>query len=252
MARSDPTAWVMEILEGPRAGQSFPLIGRAMPYRAGAGGSISFGKTQRSNLTWYPGNRFASQQILGSILKPTTINGVWKERYLGTDRPIQLVEAFEELLESGAQMRLLWQTVERQGIVKDFDWKPGNPVGGVGDIAWQATFEWSAPALSPPPRTVGDEALSIRDSVIRAVGTLGSLGFALENFAAGANFFVGLVKTSFQATASVIRNILDNLAQPIGLGDPGPQIGVSVELNRDLPKVAAYEDWNGRESVRPH
>lgn len=231
MARSEQTAWVMEILEGPRAGQSFLLVGREMPYKAGAGGNISFGKTQRTNLTWYPGNRFASQQILGPIIKPTTINGVWKEHKLGTDRPIQLVEAFEELLESGAQVRMLWQTIERQGVVKDFDWKPGVPTGGLSDIAWQAVFEWSAPAVTPPPRTVGDQSFSLRDSVIRAVGSLGELGFALENFAAGANYFVGQTKTSFQATRSLVQGILDNLSQPIvTLSSSAAQIGDEPRL----------------------
>jgi hypothetical protein len=179
--RQDLTDYIIEILEGPSAGVVVRLRGRELPYRAGAGGSISYGRTQRSKLTWYPGNRVASQQVIGPVLKPTQINGVWKDRYLGTDRSIDLVETFEELLDSGVQVRVFWSTIERQGIVKDFVWQPGIPTGGLSDIGWQCIFEWNAAGI-PPPRRVGESDITLRDGITRAAASKRAINSLLEEF----------------------------------------------------------------------
>lgn len=214
MARQDLTDYIIEILEGPAAGVVIPLSGRKLPYRAGAGGTISYGRTQRSKLTWYPGNRVASQQVIGPVLKPTSINGIWKDRYLGTDQSIDLVETFEELLDSGVQVRVFWSTIERQGIVKDFTWTPGIPTGGLSDIGWVCMFEWNSAGV-PPPRRVGESDITLRDGVIRAAGALSSLGQALEDFVTGSNLFVGIAQRSFQASKRAINALLEEMESPL-------------------------------------
>ena len=214
MARNDLTDYVIEVLEGPASGAVVPLTGRELPYRAGAGGSLGYGRTMRSKLTWYPGNRVASQQIIGPILKPTTIDGTWKDRYLGTDRAIDLVDLFEELLDSGVQLRVSWSTIVRQGIVKDVDWKPGVPTGGLGDIGWTIVFEWNS-AGEPPRRRVGESDIALRSGLVRAANAVASIGETLNRAVKSFNFFVGLVRISTQSIRRTIDDIVEAFAQPL-------------------------------------
>lgn len=211
MARSDQTSLLFEVLEGPAAGAVVELVGRAMPYRSGAGGGISYGKTQRTKLTWYPGNRRGSQQIVGPTIQPTTFDGVWKDRYLGEDRSIDLVELFEELLEQGCQLRCAWQTIERQGVIKSFTWYPGTPDGGVDSLRWEMTCEWNADLTQPQRGTVGTADLSIRDQVARAAGALSDLMDAVERFVDGTQTFVGLIRTSAEATRRQLKDLVDRM-----------------------------------------
>lgn len=212
MARSDPTEFVVEVLEGPLSGESIRLNGRMKPYRAGAGGSISFGKVARTKLTWYPGNRKASQQNLGAILPPTTINGIWKERYLGGDVPISLVELFEQLVETQVQVRVYWETVERQGEVKQINWAPGDPVGGIGDIRWEIVFEWNAADTRiRRSRALGDTNLSLRDGLTRAANAIGTLGNLITDLVTNTRLFVGSVNVAFGAAERTYEDILEDL-----------------------------------------
>jgi hypothetical protein len=192
------TNYVIEVLEGPNAGAVMTLEGRMLPYRAGAGGSISYGRTQRTKLTWYQGNRVASQQIIGSVLQPTTINGVWKERYLGEDVPIDLVELFEELLDSGVQLRVSWETIVREGIIKQFTWAPGDPTGGLTDIRWECVFEWRLAGNPPRRRPVGEGRGSLRNGCVRASDAIGDLLQLVDDFNKESERFVGLTKVAFQ------------------------------------------------------
>jgi hypothetical protein len=214
MARSDQTSWLIEVLEGPSAGFVLELVGRSMPYRAGAGGSVSFGGTQRSKLTFYAGNRTASQQIIGRTIDPTTINGAWKERYLGEDRPIDLVEVFEGLRDQGVQVRIFWQTIERIGIIKTFRWSPGDPVGGLGDIKWECTFEWRSTGEPPVPRVAG-EVLTLRDDTMSAAASLATLGQFLEDLVQSVGSFAGQARVTFAATRRAIEDLVDELSQPL-------------------------------------
>lgn len=143
MVRSVNTPFNIELLEGSQAGTIIPLTGRSAPYNAGSGGSISFGGTQRSKLVWHQGNPVATHLIFGPTIDPTSVNGIWKERYLGEDAPIDLVETFESVRDRGLMLRVSWSTIERVGILKQFEWRPGVPTGGLSDIGWSMTFEWS-------------------------------------------------------------------------------------------------------------
>lgn len=215
MARSDQTNFLFEVLEGPFAGVVVTLGGRSLPYRAGAGGSISFGRTQRTKLTWYPGNQAASQQIIGPTVAPTTINGVWKERYLGEDAPIDLVELFEDLLDSGVQLRVSWQTIERRGIIKQFTWAPGDPVGGLTDIRWEMVLEWNSAAAIAPGDFTGQSTISLRDGMIRAGESIGITTESLQDFIENVGTFVGLPVRTFQATKTALESIIGALAAPL-------------------------------------
>ena len=176
MARSDPTAWLVEVLEGPAAGVKIPLEGRALPFRPSAGGSVSFGTEQRTKLIWYPGNPVATQLVFGPTLPPTTINGVWQDRYLGEDQALDLIDLFTELSETGVQVRVLWGSLVYQGLVKKVDFQPGVPTGGLGDIAWSMVFEWNSRGGLGPRRVVGSAEKTLRGQLATAADLFGTLG----------------------------------------------------------------------------
>lgn len=241
MARSDQTAWLVTVLEGPAAGATIPLTGRALPYRGGAGGNVSFGWVQRSKLTWYPGSRVADQQIIGPVILPTTINGVWKERYLGEDQPIELAELFEELSQQGAQVRVEWQTIERQGIVKQVSWVPGDPTGGLTDIRWEIVFEWNSdPSQARPPARLGSGGLAIRDSLTNAAAAIGTLSTLVSNFIDANRAFVGTVKSSFQRFERGLTDLIDEYRQPLqALSEAASQSGVQPSLYARIAEGAS-------------
>lgn len=217
MARSNPTSFLVEVLEGPSAGFVIELLGREMPYGPSGGGQVTFGRKQRSKLTWYPGNRFGSHQIIGPTITPTPINGIWKERYIGEDRPIDLVETFQELCDQGAQLRVSWQTLSYQGIIASIDFAPGNPTGGLGDIGWSMMFEWNADlTVNGPPRPrVGQLDFEIRNALVDAADGLATFGEVLTAFVEGASVFVGTTSSAFAATARVIGTFLDAISPAI-------------------------------------
>lgn len=235
MAKSDPTAFVVSVLEGPAAGVDIPLEGRALPYRAGAGGSISFGTEQRSKLVWYPGNPVATHLIFGPQLTPTTINGVWKDRYLGTDAAIDLVDLFTELSESGVQVRVLYGSLEYQGIVKGVSFQPGVPTGGLGDIAWSIVFEWNSRRGLGPRRIVGTADKTLRDGIVSAATTFGSLRQLTEEFVGTVRDLHGLPSVLASSFRTSVADLLDEgnaalatlATVPVDLGqlsDPPPRL----------------------------
>lgn len=145
-------------------GDKFDLVGRALPYRG-----LSFEVTQRIQTTWYPGNPVATQQAMGATDSNTTIQGVWKDRYLGDPgdptfaalmdgsafdpvgdgQASNLIRNFELLCRYAVPVEVRWgagfsggtltgQVVVRRGLIKRFKWTPDRPQ----DQAWEMEFEW--------------------------------------------------------------------------------------------------------------
>lgn len=55
------------------------LTGRALPYRP-----FELGVAQRLTTTWNPGYAEATATVLGVMYDPTTVNGMWKDRFIQT------------------------------------------------------------------------------------------------------------------------------------------------------------------------
>lgn len=228
------TAFVIEVLEGPNAGAVLELTDRAMPYRAGAGGQIGFGHELQVETTWYPGNREAEQKVIGPRLMPTTINGVWKEAYLGENVPQDLVNLITELLDQGCQVRVFWSGIIRRGLIQRFFWQPGMPTGGMSDVAWEITFDWSAgqnEEVAARWRKVAPTALELSDECAVAVAGLTELISSYDDFAAQADSFVGLVRSSFESDRREISDVSSRLSDPARIeGEIAGQLGLGSEL----------------------
>jgi hypothetical protein len=150
------TASSVVIEETTGAGRSITLRGRALPYQG-----VGFGGKMRTAVTWYPGNPEATIQVLGPELDSTTMEGMWKDRFLlrqaelsGFDAALtgataaQLVRAFEILRDSGNELRVQWADTVRRGILTEFvpTWLRSQ------DVRWTATWTWFAANPDQPVR----------------------------------------------------------------------------------------------------
>lgn len=146
------------------------LRGRAMPYRG-----VGWGGTQRTKKTVYPGNPVATQQVLGPDETNTTLEGMWKDRFMAGAIDIgdagggggqgalqaavgaaadalglngsgptllaeEVVRLFHDLRRAGTVLRVQYLSEVRFGILVDFTATYDRPQ----DIKWSAEFEWQA------------------------------------------------------------------------------------------------------------
>lgn len=126
----------IEELTGER--RRIELQGRAMPFR-----KVEWKQRQRSTKTNYPGNPQASFQILGTEHMPTTFSGQWRDRYLGFNQSITLVEFMQTLSDAGQELRVVWGDNARRGILEEFTHGHDDSTKTAGDILWSAVFNWT-------------------------------------------------------------------------------------------------------------
>ncbi len=151
---SEPTALIISELTGPR--NTLELRGRALPYRP-----LAFEGGMRANFSWYPGNPVATVQMLGADEKSTTINGMWKDKYIRSTNDIglpvltgrtgvatlngrqvadvrSLVRVWDGFRLRGQLLELRWDEKIRQGILLRFrdTWLRRE------DVEWEAEFGW--------------------------------------------------------------------------------------------------------------
>jgi hypothetical protein len=129
-----------------QAGQILELAGRSGPFKG-----LKFSVEQQVKTTWYPGNPTATQQAMGPVEKNTTINGVWRDRYLGDRAAQQLVDQAELLCRLAVPIEVSWgagyvdgqvigRPIVRTGLLKRFDHSYNE--SGSQDITWEMEFEW--------------------------------------------------------------------------------------------------------------
>lgn len=136
------------IEEATGSARSILLRGRALPYQG-----VGFGGEMRVMTTWYPGNPEATIQVLGPELAATSMEGMWKDRFLpgqyilsgfdGLDdleTADALVRAFEALRDSGNELLVQWFNVGRRGVMTSFTPTWVRPQ----DVRWTAEFTWFA------------------------------------------------------------------------------------------------------------
>ena len=158
--------FTIEVLDGPDKGATIALEGRALPYRG-----VSFETTQRSKLTWYPGNPVATQQIMGPVESPTIVTGQWKDRFLGDGIARRIGDVIDSLNRTGHSVEVTWgsqfipdgvggmnvadvQPYVRRGIIKRFK----RTHDRAQEYAYEIEFEW---------RGRDDKAVTVMTEVFR-------------------------------------------------------------------------------------
>ena len=151
---SEPTPVILLEQTGPL--NVLVLEGRALPYRP-----LTFSGKMRAEFNWYPGNPVATVQVLGAEEAPTTINGMWKDRFMAafdtfgvpilTGRTAiatfngndvanvrDLVEIVEGFRLRGQLIEFGWDQFVRQGILIRFNqtWLRRE------DVEWEMEFQW--------------------------------------------------------------------------------------------------------------
>lgn len=144
----DASPFIITELGGDR--RSIRLVGRGLPYRP-----LPFTTTQRVELTWLPGSPHATSTILGPTEEPTTINGEWKDKYLGASLvtgeapPFTLdggivttardaIVIMDSFVRFGQLVEVTWLDTIRHGHISKFEkkWKTAH------DVEWSITFDW--------------------------------------------------------------------------------------------------------------
>lgn len=161
---ADPSTFSIVELTGEK--RTLELRGRALPY---AGFTLE-GK-QRAEFTWYPGNPTATVQMLGTEEAPSTINGMWKDRFIKTvdffgtraetpqavalwkgqqvEDALALTRAVTQLRLAGQLLRVTWDEQVRDGILIRFKetWQRRE------DVTWEMEFQWTSRGEAKQPAT---------------------------------------------------------------------------------------------------
>jgi hypothetical protein len=211
-----PDASPMTIKELSGDKREIRLVGRALPYRP-----FTLTTEQRVELDWYPGLGSAVAQVLGPKEPPTSMNGYWKDKYLGdvTDTfPLQLnnggvltCQVAADLMDSFVLMGQLvvvrWLNATRRGFVTQFEKKWHNE----HDLEWVMKFDWvdrgdqPGPAVFATTVQLGDVASRMR----AANDALGNL--RPPNFGLLGSFIAGIQK--FQHSIEDLVNNIEDAVQ---------------------------------------
>jgi len=186
----DPSTFRIEELTG--GGHTLTLQGRALPYRP-----LTFESSMRAEFTWYPGNPVATVQMLGSKEETTSVNGMWKDKFIGslTDNAIlpapviptaiakfdgvqlagasDVVRVVDKLRRRGQLLQVTWDELIRHGILTKFKhtWLRHE------DIEWDMEFTWISQGDPLLPVAFGFTvpALDLVSGLIDSMNTLKGL-----------------------------------------------------------------------------
>jgi hypothetical protein len=203
------TSVVFEAVSKGITPQRVVLRGRALPYA-----KVDWGVSQRVTTTFYPGNPVATQQVLGPEELPTTMEGMWKARYLENNvlvdgveldpDPFAVVRLFSDMCRIGAVWRVTWLGEVRRGVMTSFTptWHRQT------DCGWEAVFDWAARDDD------GTEPPDLGDPPGGSFDILGEINSFLDKVAAAplvasqlVNMVIGDIR-AIQETASRIVGIL--------------------------------------------
>lgn len=211
------------------------LRGRSLPYRP-----IIFKGKQRVKTTWLPGNPVATQQVMGPTEEPTTINGTWKDRFLGNGVAMGLANLFQDIRRSGALLEVTWGAgiidgsatgsgIIRQGIITDSEFTIDRPQ----DVQWRIEFTWRGDNQAVAP---GVLAVGVENPRQGFANVKQSLQDVLDNLTG----FEDSPLSSLVRLPSQLRSEIDSTAKQmedvIGLIQDGAGLGTSLV---DLPSVVA-------------
>lgn len=200
------TSLEIQQLEGARP-LTVLLRGRAMPYQG-----VGWEAEQHLKQTWYPGNPVATMQVLGPREQPTTMGGMWKDRFirgamvrngdaLAVTTALQAVELFNELWRSGKRVRVQWAQFVRSGVIARFTATPDR----AQDIAWEVEFAWDSRDDEQAPRAATEESAPAGSDLMKLLNDIEDICVAAPAMAAAFNARI----------ISTIREVSDRVSKII-------------------------------------
>ena len=210
---SEPSTFVIREVTGDN--HNLTLEGRCLPYRP-----VSFAGSMRAEFTWYPGNPVATVQMLGAKEEATSINGMWKDRFIrtftDTGAPVvegrtgvarfdgavlddvrsicRVVDGFRmrgQLLEVG------WDEITRHGILTSFKqtWQRRE------DVEWEMEFQWVSRGEPATPIAFGTDIPQV-DIAAKMQAAISTLSTALQSPFA----LVTTVESQLEASMGVLTS----------------------------------------------
>lgn len=255
--------------------------GRSLPYQG-----LDLGIEIRTKQTWLPANPVATQQVLGSTLPNTTINGMWKDRYLlqgdngvilanfpqvspnvaqasvssggsfitnetfpGTqDARLArvVVDALMLMARDQQKVRFQWDQYVRFGIIKRFIPRWIR----VTDVEWTLEFEWSGVTeFSPVKRTVEYNALTTAEGlrqILQAVFATLEAILALRR----PNLWVRRVTAPVMAIGDLVVGVIELLRSIISIATAPADLLASLQGALSNIRIAARGLMNELRSIR--
>lgn len=248
------SATTIEQVTGPRRRMTFK--GRSLPYQP-----LELGIEVRTKTTWLPANPVANQQVLGSMRPPTTLTGMFKDKFLldnnesnGVDllnfpqvasggNPYSQVSSGGSFVTSntfsGTQPALLARVVvdaltlmaEEQQKVR-FSWDQYVRYGiirrfsprflRINDVEWELELEWSgAVEFSPVKRLVKYNALTTAEGLAQILAAILAVLNAMGNLRQP-NAFVNRLAAGIVAIGSLVAGIIESLRSIVSIANaPG-------------------------------
>lgn len=211
------------------------LKGRALPYQP-----FTLEGSMRAEFTWYPGNAVATVQMLGAEEKPSTIEGMWKDRFIKnlTDENKQviptgvanfngqavadvfaLVAAVEKIRLAGQLVRVEWDSITREGILRGFQqsWVRRE------DVKWQMTFEWASRGeaqvsvtlpSSPSPDAFSKQLSSLSDTLFTATKLPAEFS-VVEDFTAAVEGPLADIVAAVAQVQAAVKNSVSQVLSPV-------------------------------------
>lgn len=218
---SDASSFIISELTGPE--HKLKLVGRALPYRP-----LEFDGEMRAEFTYYPGNPQATVQMIGPKEGETTINGMWKDRFMksmtegliplpvfnppgkalydGSQVPdvLTLVKIVDGFRRRGQLLEVNWDELTRRGVMLNFRHKWLRRE----DVEWEIKFGWVSQDEEIPPVGFGFGS-SLLDFINELVNALNDLISLVSDF-------IDAIKSTiaaFRSIVNLINNIVDSITE---------------------------------------
>lgn len=254
--------------------RSITLRGRSMPDTKEQ--PLSLGLQQRGRVNYPPWQPVADVSILGATWKPSTLVGIWDDKYMGpNDAPllgkfknlgsrgpggisptngrarncVEIFEAAATILRTGQTLMFEWGQFTRYGIlwVFDADWFK------LERVAWTIEFEWIGDT-KVKPKVKARPKLSMLSLLELLLAILEALRRAVQILNAPAKFYTNNILSPFNQLVSAITDLINEMQKVVAnaitpakiLGDLRAGLTkirlACKDLLRSLQRQVGYED----------
>lgn len=199
------------------------LRARALPYRP-----FLLDGSQREDIDWYTGNPIGVLQVYGAKEEPTTMNGWWKDVFLGEtghdpyatlngtqlSTAIDLAGVVDDMRRKGQEIVLTWLNHTRYGIIKRFTqkWHTGH------DVEYELMFDWISQedvSLSQVPFTNSVATSDFGDAPNQIQAQVDQLDTGASNFDTAFDPSVEDAVTAVDQAGATIQSLTDDLTDAV-------------------------------------
>lgn len=249
--------FIIEETDGDK--RSITLRGEAMPRTEEE--YVDFGIEQRGRINYPPSAPVADVALLGAVWTPTSIQGIWDDKFFrGESAPkivgfkslgsrvgnsvvaagdtarssVELVECFYLLIRTGNELRVSWGPMIRYGVIWNFHPRTKNQQ----HWQWSIDFEWTGdtnvrPIIKKPSqvntRSLFQLLLALLDAVRLGVKKLGLV----------ADFYNAKIKAPMDALTNAITGCLEELTKVIANAITPKSVLGDIRANLTRIKLAA-------------